>query len=67
MELTPVAAASAAALLQEVHVANEVRLAVLKKALSLSETQSKALLEGLPQPLPLASEGLTARYVNQLV
>lgn len=67
MELTPVAAASAASLLQEAHVANEVRLAVLKQALSLSEPQSKALLEGLPQALPLASEGQTARYINQLV
>ncbi|TBO28689.1 hypothetical protein EYS42_13795 [Aquabacterium lacunae] len=67
MELTPVAAASAAAMLQEAHAANEVRLALLKKALSLSETQSRALLEGLPQALPLATEGQTARYVNQLV
>lgn len=67
MELTPVAAASAAAMLTDTQTVNEVRLAVLKKALSLSETQSRALLEGLPQALPLASEGSSGRYINQLV
>jgi hypothetical protein len=67
MELTPVAAASAANFLQEARTANEVRLAVLKKALTLSESQSQALLEGLPQSLPLQTEGKTGRFINQLV
>ena len=65
MDIPQVAAASSA--MASAQAKEAVQLTMLKKAMTLNETHAKALLEGLPAQLPLATQGTVGTRINQLV
>lgn len=65
MDIQPIAAASSA--VASARTQEAVQLTMLKKAMTLNETHAKALLEGLPAQLPLATQGSVGTRINQLV
>jgi Putative motility protein len=65
MDIPQIAAASSA--MATAQAKEAVQLNLLKKAMTLNETNAKALLEGLPAQLPLATQGSVGTQVNQLV
>ena len=64
MDISPAAAVNAAVQLRQVHVAQEVQLAVLKKAIDAQAAGALTLLQALPPPQPLATSGHLGTRLN---
>ena len=67
MDVSPAAMVGAVVAAQQASTAQEVQLAVMKKAMDMQESASAALLNAVAGNLPLASGGAVGTQVNTLV
>lgn len=67
MDVSTAALVNAAVQTQQAHLAQEVQVSVLKKALDVQESGAMALLKAIPATLPLATSGPLGTQVNHLV
>lgn len=67
MDVSTAALVNAAVQTQQAHLAQEVQVSVLKKALDVQESGAMALLQAIPATLPLATSGSLGTQVNHLV